>query len=242
MSQFEIRIIPNLRVTTFGAKDDPRTGKRGRIWRVDPFTGRPSKNAAHDFTRDRLRNDHWLPGTALPINPFIDPHLVPEQLLIAGNGRVVDMPMIDTGPWWGARRSNAFWMEGPNGSRPHAETASRLWHQVKKVLPLVGGQWVIDKVKAKMAETDKFRYRIDDLRAVLARVRAEYGIQVTSEDLLDDKFRIPAQVPHSVGLDFTPGGWKLLGVNFATPEAYANYSGNIDAAIFVVRSPGGFFA
>jgi hypothetical protein len=238
LSQFEVRIIPNLRVTTFGA----HVGARGKVWRIDPTTGRPTTNPAYEYTRNRLKEDPWIAGTALPINPFIDPDLVPEQLLIAGNGRVVDMPMIDTGPWWGARRSNAFWMEGPNGSRPHAEKASKLWHLVKKVLPLVGGQWVIDKVKNDMTETDKFRYRLDDLRAVLARVRAEYDIGVTAEDLLDDKYRIPAQIPHSVGLDFTPGGWRLLGVNRATPEDYANYSGNIDAAIFVVRSPGGFFA
>lgn len=241
MSQFEIRVIPNMRVTTFGARFKPdQRGGRGSVWRADA-NGRPSRSGP-DSSRDRLRNDHWFAGTALPINPFINPELVPEQLLIAMNGRVVEMPMIDTGPWWGLRRSNAFWMVGPDGARPHAETASKLWHQVKQVLPFVGGQWVIDKVKANMVERDKFKPRIDDLRAVLARVRAEYAIQVTAEDLLDDQFRIPAQIPHSVGLDFTPGGWRLLGINKPTPEAYANYSGNIDAAIFVVRSGGGLFA
>jgi hypothetical protein len=235
LSQLAIHIIPNLRVTTFGAKfkpDQPRG--RGSVWRADA-NGRPSQTAPIS-SRDRLRNDHWFAGTALPINPFINPELVPEQLLIAYNGILVDMPMIDTGPWWGLRRSDAFWLRN---ARPHAERASKLWHQVKKVLPFTGGQWVIDKVNANMVERDKFLARLDDLRAVLARVRAEYALQVTAEDLLDDQNRIPAQIPHSVGLDFTPGGWRLLGVNRPTPEAYANFSGNIDAAIFVVRSTGG---
>lgn len=241
MSQFEIRIIPNMRVTTFGARNKPdQIGGRGSVWRADP-NGHPSKTADIK-SRDRLRNDHWFAGSALPINPFINPELVPEQLLIAYKGRLFDMPMIDTGPWWGLRRSNAFWLEGDAGARPHAEAASRLWHQVKKVLPLVGGQWVIDKVKANMVERDKFRGSLDDLRLVLARVRAEYGMQVTAEDLLDDQFRIPAQIPHSVGLDFTPGGFRLIGIYKSTPEAYSNFTTTIDAAIFVVRSPGGFFA
>lgn len=233
----EIRIIPNLRVTTFGAQ----SGSRGKVWRIDPSTGRPSSNSAFEYTRNRLAEDPWLPGTALPINPYIDPDLVPLQLLIAANGRIVDMPMVDTGPWWGARRSDAFWMKGANGARPHAETASKLWHELKKVLPLVNGQWVIDKVAANMVEPDKFKAKLDDLRAVLARVRAEYGMQVTAEDLLDDQYRIPAQVPHSVGLDFLPGGWRLLGYDKPTPEAYANFTTNIDAAIFVVET-GGWFA
>jgi hypothetical protein len=241
LSQYEIRVIPNMRVTTFGAKNQPdQPGGRGSVWRADA-NGRPSSSAPNS-SRDRLRNDHWFAGTALPINPFIDPDLMPEQLLIAYNGRLFDMPMIDTGPWWGRHRSNAFWLEGEFGARPHAETASKLWHQVKEVLPLVNGQWVIDKVKNNMVEPDKFKARLDELRGVLARVRAEYGIQVTAEDLLDDQYRIPAQIPHSVGLDFTPGGWRLIGVEKPTPEAYANFTANIDAAIFVVKSPGGFFA
>lgn len=244
MSQLEVRIIPNMRATTFGATE----GARGKVWSIDPSTGRWSSRPEHQFTRNRLAENHWLPGTALPINPSINPELQPEQVLIAYNGRLEEMPVIDTGPWWGLRRSDAYWLRGPTGGRPHAETASKLWHSIASgdhaLLKLVpNGGDLIQIVRTRMTERDLFTGALRDrLDEALRKIREQFAMQIVAEDLLDDQNRIPAQIPHSVGLDLTPGGWRLLGVNYPRPEDYERFSANVDAAVFVVRKPGGIFA